>query len=124
VSALSETRYRCPGESYFIDRPIHLARLAEGFAACRNCSHRFDSGLRPLNTTSADHCAADDDPQHADRQSADALCALPHANSSEGPQGVARNEIDVPLYAIKRRRRPLRPKSLCPAWLWLPTAAG
>ncbi|RMG33111.1 MAG: hypothetical protein D6725_16360 [Planctomycetota bacterium] len=38
-------RYRCPGESRPITRAVHLARLAAGYAACHECSHRQDTGL-------------------------------------------------------------------------------
>lgn len=36
--------YRCPGESHAIPRFVHLGRLAESYAACRDCLHRTDTG--------------------------------------------------------------------------------
>ncbi len=92
MSAPTETRFRCPGESYFIDRPIHLARLAGGYATCRGCLHRFDAGLRPVKATAADARLAHSNPERTD--SAD---AEPEAACAEGPLGIARNQIDAPL---------------------------
>lgn len=41
--------YRCPGQTYTIDRTVHLARLAAFYPACLGCAHRHDSGgLSPL----------------------------------------------------------------------------
>jgi phosphomannomutase len=41
--------YRCPGESYTIDRAVHLGRLAAFYPACRQCEHRTDThALSPL----------------------------------------------------------------------------
>ena len=41
--------YRCPGQSYTIDRGVHLARLAAFYPPCLRCEHRHDSGgLSPL----------------------------------------------------------------------------
>jgi hypothetical protein len=40
---LSETVYRCPGESYTISRVVHLARLAGYYAPCRDCPRREDT---------------------------------------------------------------------------------
>jgi phosphomannomutase len=37
--------YRCPGESYSIDRSIHLGRLAAFYPACRQCAHRHEARL-------------------------------------------------------------------------------
>ena len=36
--------YRCPGESYPIDRAMHLARMATFYPSCRACPHRDDTG--------------------------------------------------------------------------------
>lgn len=36
--------YLCPGEHHPIARPVHLARLAAGFSACRTCTHRHELG--------------------------------------------------------------------------------
>jgi phosphomannomutase len=43
--ALAQDEYRCPGESYSIDRSIHLGRLAAFYPACRQCAHRHDARL-------------------------------------------------------------------------------
>jgi phosphomannomutase len=41
--------YRCPGESYTIDRAVHLGRLASFYPACRSCIHRHETHtLSPL----------------------------------------------------------------------------
>jgi phosphomannomutase len=40
---LSTTKYRCPGETYSISRAVHLARLADYYAACRNCPRREET---------------------------------------------------------------------------------
>ncbi len=42
-----QMRYQCPGESYWIDRAVHLGRLATSYAACRACPHRDDHGALP-----------------------------------------------------------------------------
>jgi phosphomannomutase len=45
----SPAAYRCPGQSYTIDRVVHLARLAAFYPACLRCEHRHDTGgLSPL----------------------------------------------------------------------------
>lgn len=31
--------FRCPGESYDIPQPVHVARLAAGYSRCRDCRH-------------------------------------------------------------------------------------
>lgn len=36
--------YRCPGEKYAVSRAVHLGRLARFYSACRQCSHRGDTG--------------------------------------------------------------------------------
>ncbi|MBI3840045.1 MAG: hypothetical protein HY288_19150 [Planctomycetia bacterium] len=41
--------YRCPGESYAIDRAVHLGRLASFYPGCRRCAHRHETHtLSPL----------------------------------------------------------------------------
>ena len=41
--------YRCPGESYAIDRAVHLGRLASFYPGCRSCVHRQETHtLSPL----------------------------------------------------------------------------
>lgn len=34
--------YQCPGETYGIEKAIHLGRLARAYPQCRHCVHRFD----------------------------------------------------------------------------------
>lgn len=46
-SAKSEPEYRCPGENYPIDRPVHLARMAAYYPLCRRCSHNCDTDGLP-----------------------------------------------------------------------------
>ena len=41
--------YRCPGETYDINRSVHLARIATGYPPCRTCRHRCDS--TPLSSS-------------------------------------------------------------------------
>ncbi|MCA8995007.1 MAG: hypothetical protein KDA69_13725 [Planctomycetaceae bacterium] len=36
--------YHCPGEAVAVPRSVHLARMAAGYAACRNCEHRTETG--------------------------------------------------------------------------------
>ena len=36
--------YRCPGQQHPISRAVHLGRLAAFYPACRQCSHRDDTG--------------------------------------------------------------------------------
>ncbi|MEX0675613.1 MAG: hypothetical protein WD063_00960 [Pirellulales bacterium] len=41
--------YRCPGQTYTIDRTVHMARLAAFYPGCLGCAHRHDAGgLSPL----------------------------------------------------------------------------
>lgn len=42
--------YRCPGETYPIERPIHLGRLAAFYPPCRDCPHRADAAPLPRRT--------------------------------------------------------------------------
>ena len=43
--SLPETHtYRCPAERHPIPRAVHLGRLAAFYPACRQCSHRDDTG--------------------------------------------------------------------------------
>ena len=46
LAARAGPEYRCPGESYAINRAVHLARLASGYEACRLCVHRNDDPRR------------------------------------------------------------------------------
>lgn len=45
---IQEAEYRCPNESYSINRAIHLGRMAAFDARCRHCPHRHDTGSLPL----------------------------------------------------------------------------
>lgn len=40
TSPSSQFEFRCPGETSAISRAVHLARLAGGYPACRQCPHR------------------------------------------------------------------------------------
>ncbi|MGH7128085.1 MAG: hypothetical protein ACREIV_05925, partial [Planctomycetaceae bacterium] len=42
--------YVCPGERHPISRPVHLARLAAFYPACRDCPCRGDTGGLPPQT--------------------------------------------------------------------------
>ncbi len=44
------TVYTCPGEKRPVSRSIHLGRLARCFPACRECSHRRDTGTLSRRT--------------------------------------------------------------------------
>ena len=39
--------YRCPGETYDIDRAVHLGRLATFYSKCGDCPHRSDTATLP-----------------------------------------------------------------------------
>src|SRR5438128_1351669 len=56
-----ETVYQCPGESYEIDRSVHLGRLASFYPACGGCAHRGDKALlsaRRIKLLDDLHCRA------------------------------------------------------------------
>jgi|GEM_PF-2884084 len=44
---ISEPEYRCPGDRKPISQAVHLARLASGHVACRQCDQRSDTGSLP-----------------------------------------------------------------------------
>ena len=44
VSPLDVRPFHCPGERQAITAPLHYQRLASGYAACRDCPHRSESG--------------------------------------------------------------------------------
>lgn len=44
-----ESGYICPGETLSISRSLHLARLAAGYEACRNCARNCETGTLPRN---------------------------------------------------------------------------
>lgn len=48
-TAAAPREYVCPGEGYAIPRPVHLARMAAGFAKCRVCPLRDDAASRPAD---------------------------------------------------------------------------
>lgn len=90
-------RYRCPGESRPITRAAHLARLAAGYAACRQCPHHEDAGLLPTRLL--------------------AKVAVPRASNNDRGifhdtevRGTYLNEID--------RRTARRVAERFAAWLW------
>lgn len=42
TSSRTQREFQCPGEPAGINRAVHLARLADGYPACRECGHRDD----------------------------------------------------------------------------------
>jgi phosphomannomutase len=40
----STAEFQCPGATHTISRPLHIARLAACYPACRECPHRHDVG--------------------------------------------------------------------------------
>ena len=97
-----ETRFRCPGETYWIDRPTHLARLAAGYAGCRSCADRFETGGLLLGRARAGDDACDTiapDPAELPLASATAaqFCGGEAIWAAEGLAGTAVNQIDVPV---------------------------
>ncbi len=79
----AETLYQCPGEAHSIERSVHLARLANFYAACNTCPHRADTAmLSPKRARMLDSIAAQSGP----------LSSLFHA---EGIRGVYLNELDA-----------------------------
>jgi phosphomannomutase len=44
MTAETLTEFQCPGEKHTISRSLHIARLAACYPACRECSHRHDTG--------------------------------------------------------------------------------
>jgi phosphomannomutase len=83
-----ELRFRCPGEPYWIDRATHLARLAAGFAPCRTCASRHETGGLIQLVDAGD-----------DRTGSPAASAAtdPSPWTAEGLAGTALNQIDVAL---------------------------
>lgn len=71
--------YRCPGESYEIPHPVHLARQASGFVRCRDCEHRD----RLLPETGA---SFDDEPRES--------CSARSLFRGDGVRGIYLNELD------------------------------
>jgi phosphomannomutase len=72
--------YRCPGETYDIPHPVHLARLAAGYARCRDCLHR--DGRVPVDG----ECGTTSSQMLADSGSRSQFTA-------EGVRGVYLNEL-------------------------------
>jgi phosphoglucosamine mutase len=111
VNPSVDLRFRCPGERYWIDRATHLARLAAGYAGCRSCADRFETGgLLPATARAADDCG--DGASHpaglsADPQAADGddkteaatrearFCGGAAIWGAEGLAGTAENQIDA-----------------------------
>jgi phosphomannomutase len=95
LNSAVDLRFRCPGDTYWIDRATHLARLAAGYAPCRACTSRFETGgllpiaLRQPNVQTEEAGAG---PAAAEQTRAEA--ADSHW-SAEGLAGAAVNEIDV-----------------------------
>ena len=53
-----EPTFRCPGQSQPISLAIHLARLSDGYEACRDCEHRRETGsLPPRRITAPSHAS-------------------------------------------------------------------
>jgi phosphomannomutase/phosphoglucomutase len=79
----AETLYQCPGEAHPIERPVHLARLANFYSACAACPHRTDTAtLSPKRVRMLDTIAV---------QSRPAASLF----TSEGVSGVYLNEVDA-----------------------------
>ena len=103
-----EVRFRCPGETYWIDRATHLARLAAGYAGCRSCVDRFDTGgLLPASARAADDTAEGESlGREASREATQSATAGLGQRfgeaiwNAEGVAGTAENQIDV---AVARR---------------------
>jgi phosphomannomutase len=108
VNPSLDLRFRCPGETYWIDRATHLARLATGYAGCRSCADRFETGgLLPAAARAADDTAdrlescrdelSDDSTSAAGEQR---FCGGEAIWGAEGLAGTAENQIDA---AVARR---------------------
>lgn len=72
--------YRCPGETYDIPHPVHLARLAAGYSRCRECLHR--DGRAPVEGEDG----ATTDQTHKETHSRSLF-------APEGVRGVYLNEL-------------------------------
>src|SRR5690606_15916402 len=68
--------YLCPGDSYAISPAVHRARLAAGYASCRECPFRID------------HPEGDGTARSAGNR-------LDRLMTDDGIRGVARNAIDA-----------------------------
>lgn len=74
-----ELVYHCPGELQPVSRAVHLARIAAGYDACRDCPQRGQTGSLPRRIAR--------NPRHvSQRTPADWI-------SSEGIRGVYLNEL-------------------------------
>ncbi len=99
-----ELRFRCPGETHWIDRATHLARLAAGYAACRSCADRFETGgllpgMGPAADDAGDKHTADADDAIVPESVAtrERFCGGEAIWGAEGLAGTAVNEIDGPV---------------------------
>src|SRR5687768_15345386 len=75
-TGVTPAEFVCPGEHYPISRAVHLARLATGFARCRECPLHHDGGTRPGQPLPS---------------------GLRRLLTTEGVRGVYRNELDGPV---------------------------
>jgi len=106
VNPSRDQRFRCPGENYWIDRATHLARLAAGFAPCRSCEARGETGGLVDVKALADDAVANETisrPAGTGCQAATS-CESPAIVlkgkavwTAEGLAGTAENEIDAAL---------------------------
>ncbi|WP_437201918.1 hypothetical protein [Planctomicrobium sp. SH664] len=71
--------FRCPGESQPISRSVHLARLAAGSTACRECPHREEQGSLPRHISR--------------RLSTTAIQPVPELISRDGLRGIYLNQL-------------------------------
>lgn len=85
--APAAVEFRCPGETYAISRSVHLARLAAGYAKCRQCAHRPGAHVIGAETP--------------ERETATVPApGVPRSLfTAEGVRGVYLNEIDRPVAA-------------------------
>jgi len=95
ATAVTPREFVCPGQRYAIPRPVHLARMASGYAACRDCPCNERSGS--LQDSSERSETASRAAMTSPRSSRDQR--LFHR---EGIRGVFRNELtlaDVEAFA-------------------------
>lgn len=79
-----ETVYTCPDDTHPISFSVHLARLAAGFAGCRNCCHNQASGRAAL-ASSGSHLTKTASAEREVRRS---------LVTAEGVRGIYLNELD------------------------------
>ncbi len=87
ATAVTTREFICPGQRYAISRSVHLARIASGYAACRECACN-DRDLGRVATT-----------QEESASRAESLCPPPsrfqRLFDREGIRGVFRNELTI-----------------------------